>query len=72
MMVGDYVLSFRDDKRSLREPLSLSRVLRRLAETLPYTGDNSFRSQATKEDVRTFIAERHQSELLFLPLPSPA
>jgi hypothetical protein len=56
----------------LREPLSLSRVLRRLAETLPYKSDHSFRSQATKQDVRTFIAERRQSDLLFLRLPSPA
>ena len=47
-------------------------ALRRLAETLPYKGDNSFRSQATTQDVRTFIAERRQSELLFLRLPSPA
>jgi hypothetical protein len=37
-------------------------ALRRLAETLPYT----------TQDVRTFIAERRQSELLFLRLPSPA
>jgi hypothetical protein len=51
----------------LREPLSLSHVLRWLAETLPYKGDNSFPSQATKQDVRTFIAERRQSELLFSP-----
>jgi len=35
MMVGDYVLSFDSETRVLREPLSLSKVCRQLAETLP-------------------------------------
>lgn len=70
MMVGDYVLSFGEDSRHLREPLSLSRVFRRMAEAmLPY--DNSLRSKATKQDVRAFVAERRHTDLLFLRLPVP-
>ncbi len=61
MMVGDYVLSFDDQTRHLREPLSLSKVFRQLAETLPLPFDNS----------RAFVAERQHSDLLFLRLPVP-
>lgn len=71
MMVGDYVLSFGEDSRHLREPLSLSRVLRRMAEILPYPHDNSLRSKATNQDVRAFVAERRHTDLLFLRLPVP-
>ena len=72
MMVGDYVLSFGEDSRHLREPLSLSRVFRRFAETLPQPVDNSVRSKATRQDVRAFVAERGHTELLFLRLPTPS
>ena len=41
MMVGDYVLSFTEESRHLREPLSLSRVFRQFAETIPFPYDNS-------------------------------
>ncbi|HAF16082.1 MAG TPA: hypothetical protein DCK93_21655 [Blastocatellia bacterium] len=71
MMVGDYVLSFGEDNRQLREPLSLSRVFRQLAETLPFPSDNSLRSKATNQDVRAFVAERRHTDLLFLRLPAP-
>jgi hypothetical protein len=71
MMVGDYVLSFSEDSRHLREPLSLSRVLRQLAESLPYPFDNSLRSKATNQDVRNFVAERRHTDLMFLRLPVP-
>jgi hypothetical protein len=69
MMVGDYVLSFNEDSRRLREPLSLSLVLQRFAETLPVPHDNSLRNKASQQDVRTFVAERRHTDLLFLRLP---
>jgi len=69
MMVGDYVLSFSEGDRHLREPASLSRVFRRLAELLPYPHDNSMRSKASNQDVRAFLAERRHSDLMFLRLP---
>lgn len=69
MMVGDYVLSFDETNRHLREPASLSRVLRRLAELLPYPHDNSMRSKASNQDLRAFLAERRHSDLMFLRLP---
>jgi hypothetical protein len=71
MMVGDYVLSFTEDSRHLREPLSLSRVFRQFAETIPFPYDNSLRSKATNQDVRAFVAERRQTDLMFLRLPAP-
>jgi hypothetical protein len=70
MMVGDYVLSFDETNRHLREPASLSRVFRRLAELLPYPHDNSLRSKASNQDVRAFLAERRHSDLMFLRLPT--
>jgi adenine-specific DNA-methyltransferase len=72
MMVGDYVLSFGEDSRHLREPLSLSRVFRRFADGLPPPLDNNLHSKATRQDVRAFVAERRHTELLFLRLPAPA
>ncbi len=72
MMVGDYALSFGDDSRHLREPLSLSRAFRRFAATLPRPVENRFRSKATCQDVRSFVAERRHTELLFLRLPAPS
>ena len=69
IMVGDYVLSFGEETRHLREPLSLSRVFRLFVETLPSPHDNSLRSKATNQDVHTFVAERAQTDLLFLRLP---
>src|SRR5213075_2133280 len=55
MMVGDYVLSFTAETRHLREPLSLSRVFRQLAEALPLPYRNSLHSKATNHDVRSFV-----------------
>jgi hypothetical protein len=71
MMVGDYVLSFNDQTRSLREPFSLSKVFVRMLDTLPPTHDNSLRNKSTNQDVRTFVAERHHTDLLLLRLPAP-
>lgn len=71
MMVGDYVLSFDQNTRQLREPFSLSRVFMQIAETIPYPYDNSLRNRAYNQDGREFLAERHHTDLLFLRLPAP-
>jgi hypothetical protein len=71
MMVGDYVRSFNEASRHLREPLSLSRVFRQFADGMPFPYDNSMRSKATNQDIRAFVAERRHTDLLFLRLPSP-
>jgi hypothetical protein len=70
MMTGDYVVSFNEETRQLREPLSLSKVFRRMAELIPYFYDNSLRNKSTNQDVRAFVAERQQTDLLFLRLPA--
>lgn len=71
MLVGDYVLSFDEQTRELRQPLSLSNVFQQLAEIVPYPHDNSFRNRAYNQDSRTFLAERQHTDLLFLRLPPP-
>jgi hypothetical protein len=71
MMVGDYVLSFNDETRHLREPLSLSKVFSRMLECIPLANDNSQRNRITNQDVRSFVAEENQTDLMFLRLPVP-
>lgn len=71
MMTGDYVLSFNEQTRALRKPLSLSDTFRRLVTCLPQPEDNGLRNQSTNQDVRNFVAERHHTDLLFLRLPAP-
>jgi len=71
MMVGDYTLSFGNDTRMLRQPLSLSKVFRQLSQVLPSPYDNSLRNLSTNQDIRMFVAERQHTDLLFLRLPSP-
>jgi len=71
MMVGDYVLSFNERTRHLREPLSLSNVFRLMLQTMPAPHDNSLKNRSMNQDVRSFVAERHHTDLLFLRLPVP-
>lgn len=71
MMVGDYVLSFTDDNRNLREPFSLSRVYKQFAENVSSVHEPSLRSKASNQDIRAFVAERRHTDLLFLRLPRP-
>jgi len=71
MMTGDYVLSFNEETRTLRQPFSLPDVFRRLLDCLPAPTDNSMRNVSTNQDVRNFVAERHHTDLLFLRLPMP-
>lgn len=69
MLVGDYALSFDEDTRELRQPLS--RVLRRLHESLPPPFDNGQPNTSRNKDARQFVAEQ-QGDLLFLRVPAPA
>ncbi|HLL77688.1 MAG TPA: hypothetical protein VK421_20695, partial [Pyrinomonadaceae bacterium] len=69
MMVGDYALSFDEETRDLRQPLS--RVLLRLSETRPAPFDNRQRNAAANKDARQFLSEQ-KADLLFLRLPPPA
>lgn len=71
MMVGDYVLSFNEKTRNLREPLALSETFRQMLACLPVPHDNAMRNKTTNQDVRNFVAERHHTDLLFLRLPIP-
>jgi len=71
MMTGDYVLSFNEETRTLRKPLSLSDTFQRLLACVPAAQDNGKRNQSTNQDVRNFVAERHHTDLLFLRLPIP-
>jgi len=71
MMVGDYVLSFNEQTRSLREPLSLAKTFHLMLNSLPAIHDNALRNKSTNQDVRDFIAERHHTDLMFLRLPMP-
>lgn len=71
MMVGDYVLSFNEQTRKLREPFALSDTFRRMLACLPEAHDNSMRNKTSNQDVRNFVAERHHTDLLFLRLPTP-
>jgi len=69
MMTGDYALSFDEDTRELRQPLS--RVFQRLWDTSPAPFDNRQGNVAANKDARDFLA-REQAELLFLRLPRPS
>jgi len=71
MMVGDFVLSFNEETRSLRQPFALSDTFRLMLNYLPNVADNTLRNKCTNQDVRDFIAERHHTELMFLRLPVP-
>jgi hypothetical protein len=69
MMVGDYVLSFNDETRALRQPFALSNVFNLMIDGLPSTKDDARRNKSTNQDVRSFVAERYNTDLLFLRLP---
>jgi len=71
MMVGDYVLSFNEQTRTLREPFALSDTFRLMLACLPEPHDNSMRNKTSNQDVRNFVAERQHTDLLFLRLPIP-
>ncbi|HEV7842630.1 MAG TPA: hypothetical protein VGO69_02990 [Pyrinomonadaceae bacterium] len=68
MAVGDYVLSFDDATRELRQPLS--KVFRRAWQTQASPVDNKQPNESYNQDARRFIAEQ-QTNLLYLRLPRP-
>jgi hypothetical protein len=71
MMVGDYVQSFDERTCQLREPVALSKVFRQMLHTLPLPFDNLLRHRCSNQNVRSFVAERQHTDLLFLRLPAP-
>ena len=71
MMVGDYVFSFTDSTRDLRQPFSLSNAFKLMLDALPPAYDNNLRNNSSNQDVRAFIAERHHTDLMLLRLPAP-
>lgn len=66
MMVGDYVHSFDEETRELRQPLS--RVFRRLWEAEPAPVNNGQRNTSSNKEAREFLAAE-QADALFLRLP---
>ena len=71
MMVGDYVLSFDKQTFRMREPFSLSKIFLQMESLLPPPFDNSLPNKSTNQDLRSFVAERQNTDLLFLRLPPP-
>lgn len=67
MAVGDYVLSFTEATRDLRQPLST--VYRRLWTCLPDTVNNGHNNSCQNKMAEDFIAES-PADLLFMRLPS--
>lgn len=66
MNVGDYVLSFDDTTRELRQPLSA--VYRRLWKNLPSPFNNSQNNSCQNKAANEFLAENFV-DLLFLRIP---
>jgi hypothetical protein len=67
MSVGDYTLSFTDETRELRQPLST--VFKRLWSVLPDPVDNNQNNACQNRTANEFIAENRQTDLMFLRLP---
>jgi hypothetical protein len=65
--VGDYVLSFNEETRELRQPLS--NILRRLWSVLPEPFDNGQTNPSTNRNADDMIAET-RADLMFLRLPA--
>ena len=68
LMVGDYALSFDEETRELRQPLS--RVFSRLSDAEGPPVDNAQANKSTNKEARDFLASA-QADLLFLRLPRP-
>ncbi len=67
LATGDYVFSFNDDTRELRQPLS--NVFRRLWSIRPEPFDNGKKNTCQNKNADDFIAET-PSDLMFLRLPA--
>ncbi|HEX8843793.1 MAG TPA: hypothetical protein VF791_04080 [Pyrinomonadaceae bacterium] len=68
MMVGDYALSFNEESREFRQPLS--EVFRRIWKAQAPPVNNSEHNTSGNREAREFLAEQH-TNLLFLRLPRP-
>ena len=69
MDVGDYALSFNEETRELRQPLS--RVFRRLWEAQPPPVNNREQNTSSNREAREFLAAE-RTDFLFLRLPRAA
>jgi hypothetical protein len=69
MATGDYVLSFTEETRELRQPLS--NVFRRLWTLQPEPFNNGKNNSCQNRPINEFIAECRGIDLLFLRLPVP-
>ena len=67
MAVGDYVLSFSEDTRELRQPLS--NVFRRLWTIMPEAFNNRQNNGCQNKGAEEFVAES-PADLMFLRLPA--
>lgn len=67
MRVGDYVLSFDDETRELRQPLS--NVFRNIQSVQPEPFDNQQNNRCQNKMANDFIAE-NRADLMFLQLPT--
>lgn len=67
LSVGDYVFSFTDETRELRQPLS--NVYQKLWEMLPAPFDNRQENVCRNKTAKEFIAENFSADLMFLRLP---
>lgn len=68
MMVGDYTLSFDEETREFRQPLS--QVFRRIWQSQAAPVNNSQQNTTDNREARDFIAEQH-TNLLYIRLPRP-
>lgn len=66
MQTGDYVLSFTEETRELRQPLS--KVYERLFSIFPAPINNGQNNTCTNKTINEFIAENY-ADLMFLRLP---
>lgn len=68
MLVGDYALSFDEETRELRQPLS--KIFYRLWKTAAAPVDNKRTNASSNRPARDFLAEQ-RADLMFLRLPRP-
>ena len=66
MMIGDYALSFDEETREFRQPLS--QVFRRMWKAQGTPVNNSQHNTSDNREAREFVAEQH-TNMLFLRLP---
>ncbi|HYN85071.1 MAG TPA: hypothetical protein VER32_07465, partial [Pyrinomonadaceae bacterium] len=69
LAVGDYALSFDEETREFRQPLS--KVFTRLWGAEPAPVDNKLQNRSSDKDARDFLASE-RADCLFLRLPRPS